>query len=96
MNVATFLIVIIIQKHQAQSIKIIETLTSIIQHIQVLTKKTKYLLYIGAVCMLLYCSESWTLCAQQERKLNMFHMCCLQCMFGITWQDKVHCRVVLE
>ena len=26
---------------------------------------------------LLYCSESWTLCAWQERKLNTFHMHCL-------------------
>ena len=25
----------------------------------------------------LYCSESWTLCAQQERNLNTFHMRCL-------------------
>ena len=26
---------------------------------------------------LLYCSESWTHCARQERKLNLFHMPCL-------------------
>ena len=41
-------------------------------------------------------SESWTLCAQQERKLNTFHMRSLQRIFGITWQDKVPNRVVLE
>ena len=26
----------------------------------------------------------------------MFHMGCLQCIFGITWQEKVPNRVVLE
>ena len=45
---------------------------------------------------LLYCSDSCTLCARQERKLNTFHMRCFQRIFGITWQDKVPSRVVLE
>ena len=48
-----------------------------------------------ALSTLLYCSESWTLRAWDERKLNMFHMCCLQHIFGITWQDKVPNSVVL-
>ena len=58
---------------------------------------TKIQVYRACVLStLLYCSQSWTLHAQQERKLNMFHMRCLQCIFGITWQDKVPNRVVLE
>ena len=58
---------------------------------------TKIQVYRACVLStLLYYSESWTLCAWQERKLNTFHMCCLRCIFGITWQDKVPNRVVLE
>ena len=62
-----------------------------------LTAYTKIQVYRAYVLSsLLYCSESWTLCARQERKLNTFHMCCLRWIFGITWQDKVPNRVVLE
>ena len=62
-----------------------------------LTACTKIQVYRSCVLStLLYCSESWTLCAWQERKLNMFHMRCLRCIFGITWQDKVTNRVVLD
>ena len=62
-----------------------------------LTTYTKIQIYKACVLnTLLYCSESWTLCARQERKLNTFHMHCLQHLFGITWQDKVPNRVVLE
>ena len=42
---------------------------------------------------LLFCSESL---AWQEKKLNMFYMCCLRCIFIITWQDKVQNKVILE
>ena len=43
-----------------------------------LTAYTKIQVYRACVLStLLHCSESWTLCAWQERKLNMFHMCCL-------------------
>ncbi|KAJ7316181.1 hypothetical protein JRQ81_002343 [Phrynocephalus forsythii] len=45
---------------------------------------------------LLYCSESWTIHAQQERKLNTFHMRCLRRIFNITWQDKVPNSIVLN
>ena len=38
---------------------------------------------------LLYGSESWTMLAHQEKRLNVFHMCCLRRILGITWQDKV-------
>ena len=62
-----------------------------------LTAYTK--IQVNRACVLstlLYCSESWTLCAQQERKLNTFHMGCHQSIFGLTWQDKVPNREVLE
>ena len=59
-----------------------------------LTAYTKIRVYRACVLSsLLCCSESWTLCAWQERKLNTFYMCCF---FGITWQDEVPNRVVLE
>ena len=62
-----------------------------------LTAYTKIQVYRACVLStFLYCGESWTLRAQQERKLNMFHMRCLRHIFGITWQDKVPNRVVLE
>ena len=34
--------------------------------------------------------------AHQEKRLNVFHMCCLRRILGITWQDKVTNKVVLE
>ena len=62
-----------------------------------LTAYTKIQVYRASVLStLLYCSESWTICTQQERKLNMFHMHCLQHILGITWQDKVLNSAVLE
>ena len=61
------------------------------------TAYTKIQVYRACVLStLLFCNESWTLCAWQERKLNTFHMHCLRHIFGITWQDKVPNRVVLE
>ena len=45
---------------------------------------------------LLYGSESWSLHARQERKLNTFHMRCLRRVLNITWQDKVPNNAVLE
>ena len=43
-----------------------------------------------------YGSESWTMHAHQEKRLNVFHMCCLRRILVITWQDKVTNKVVLE
>ena len=58
---------------------------------------TKIQVYRACVLSTLqYCSESWTFCAWQDRKMNTFHMCCLRCIFGITWKDKVPNRVALE
>ena len=48
------------------------------------------------LAFVVWCSESGTPCTQQERKLNTFHIRCLQRIFDITWQDKVSNRVVLE
>ena len=38
---------------------------------------------------LLYGSETWTMYAHQEKRLNTFHLRSLQCILGISWQDKV-------
>ena len=48
------------------------------------------------ISTLLYGSESWTMRAHQEKRLNVFHMRCLRLILGITWQDKVTNKVVLE
>ena len=48
------------------------------------------------ISTLLYGSESWTMHAHQEKRLNVFHMRCLRRIMGITWQDKVTNKVVLE
>ena len=62
-----------------------------------LTEHTKIQVYRAcALSTLLYCSESWTLRARQEKKLNAFHMRCLRCILHITWQDKVTNNNVLE
>ena len=48
------------------------------------------------ISTLLYGSESWTMRAHQEKRLNVFHMRCLRRILGIIWQDKVTNKVVLE
>ena len=48
------------------------------------------------ISTLLYGSESWTMHAHQEKRLNVFHMHCLRRNLGITWQDKVSNKVELE
>ena len=44
----------------------------------------------------LYGCESWTMHAHQEKRLNVFHMRCLRRILGITWQDRMTNKVVLE
>ncbi|KAG7305186.1 hypothetical protein JYU34_009222 [Plutella xylostella] len=62
-----------------------------------LTTHTKVLVYQTCVLsILLYASETWTTYAKQERKLNAFHMRCLRSILGVTWEDKVTNRNVLE
>ncbi|XP_063596220.1 uncharacterized protein LOC134773073 [Penaeus indicus] len=62
-----------------------------------LTEHTKIKVYRAcALSPLLYGNESWTLRAQQERKLNAFHMRCLRRILHITWQDKITNNSVRE
>ena len=61
-----------------------------------LTEHTKVNVYkVCVISTLLYRSESWTMRANQEKRLNVFHMHCLRRILGITWQDKVKNTVVL-
>ena len=48
------------------------------------------------ISTLLYGSESWTMRAHHEKRLNVFHLRCLRRILGITWQDKVKNYAVLE
>ena len=62
-----------------------------------LSDHTKVNVYKACVIStLLYGGESWTMHAHQEKRLNVFHMRCLGCILGITWQDKVTNKMVLE
>lgn len=55
-----------------------------------LTTQTKMAVYRACiVSTLLYGSESWTIYAKQEKKLNSYHMRCLRRILGISWNDKV-------
>ena len=40
------------------------------------------------ISTLIYGSESWTMRAHQEKRLNVFYMRCLRSILGITLQDK--------
>ena len=62
-----------------------------------LSDHTKVNVYKACVIRtLLYGSESWTMRAYQEKRLNVFHMRCLRRILRITWQDKVTNNAVLE
>ena len=62
-----------------------------------LSDHTKVNVYKACVIStLLYGSESWTMHAHQEKKLNVFHMCCLRRILEITLQDKVKNYAVAE
>ena len=62
-----------------------------------LSDHTKVNVYIACVIStLLDGSECWKMHAHQEKRLNVFHMHCLSRILGITWQDKVTNKVVLE
>ena len=52
--------------------------------------KTKMAVYNACVIStFLYGSETWTIYAGQERRLNTFHMRSIRRILGISWQDKV-------
>ena len=56
----------------------------------ILTTNTKMKVYQACVLsILLYGSESLTLCSRQKRRLNAFHMRRLRKILGIVWQDRV-------
>ena len=62
-----------------------------------LTSKTKIQVYQACVLStLLYGSESWTLYARQERRLNTFHQRCLRRILGVSWQDHVSNMEILQ
>ena len=55
-----------------------------------LTVKMKMAVYNACILStLLHDSETWTTYAHQEKRLNTFHLRSLQCILGISWQDKV-------
>ena len=41
------------------------------------------------VCVLLYGSENWVTHLHRQRRLNTFHLCCLNSTLGINWSDRV-------
>ena len=52
-----------------------------------LSDHTKFNVYKACVIStLLYGSESWTMCAHKEKRLNVFHMHYLRRILEITWQ----------
>ena len=62
-----------------------------------LSDHTKVNVYKACVIStLLYGSDSWTMHALQEKRLNVFHMRCLRRILGITCQDRVANKVVLK
>ena len=55
-----------------------------------LTVKMKMAVYNACILStLLYGSETWTMYTHQEKRLNTFYLRSLQCILGISWQDKV-------
>ena len=46
--------------------------------------------------ILLYGNETWPAYARQEPRLNSFHLRCLRRILGISWQDRVPNKDVLE
>ena len=62
-----------------------------------LTTNSKMAVYRACVLStLLYGSESWTLYARQEKRLNSFHMRNLRRILGIKWSDYITNNEVLE
>ena len=67
-----------LDKHIGKAATMFSRLTERVWLNKKLTAYTKIQVYRSCVLStLLYCTESWTLCARQKRKLNMFQMHCL-------------------
>lgn len=76
---------------------IMARLTKRVWENKVLTEHTKSSVYQACVLStLLYGSETWTTYMRQERRLNSFHMRCLKRILGISWQDRIPHRDILE
>ena len=62
-----------------------------------LTPQTKIKVYT-AICLsiLLYSSETWTLYRAHIRRLETFHITCLQTILGISWRDRIPHVVILQ
>ncbi len=74
----------------------ISRLTKRVWENPMLTINTKMRVYQACVLStLLYSSESWTLYARQERRLNTFHLRSLRRILGITWKDHIPNKDVL-
>ena len=79
-----------LDKHIGKAATMLSRLTKGVWFNKRLVAYTKIQIYRACVLStLLYCSESWTLCARQDRKLNTFHMCWLRRIYGITWQLQI-------
>ena len=62
-----------------------------------LTEHTKVQIYKACVLStLLYGSETWTMHAHHEKRLNVFHMRQLRFILNITWQDKTSNKAILH
>ena len=62
-----------------------------------LTTNTKIVVYNAFVLnTLVHGSETWTAYARQEHRLNSSHLRCLRRILGISWQDRVPNKDVLE
>ncbi|KAJ7324817.1 hypothetical protein JRQ81_017837, partial [Phrynocephalus forsythii] len=86
-----------LNKHIGKAATMFSRLTKRLWLNKKLTEHTKKEVYKACVLStLLYCSESWTIHARQQRKLNTFHMCCLRRIFNITWHNKVPNSIVLN
>ena len=62
-----------------------------------LSTKVKRRIYeTYALSLLLYCSETWTTYARQDRRLNSFHVRCLRRILKVRWQEKIQDTEILK
>ena len=58
--------------------------------------KVKIRIYKMCVLSLLYCSETWTMYARHDRRLDSFHMRCLRKILKVRWQEKIPDTEIIE
>ena len=81
----------------AKAIAVMAKLNQRVWNNSSLTEKTR--MHVFQACVLstlLYGSESWTIYARHEKKLNSSHQRCLRRILHIKWQDKISNKEVLE